>query len=96
MTTTQQPRITISETTAALAQMIQGGGSFSYDLVAQALNVHRDTLNASLWTLEDLGAITYTKSRRGRPPKGSTGPAFTVKIHPKSWVWSAISTGEAR
>jgi hypothetical protein len=96
MASTQHPRIVISEATTALARMIKGGGTFSFELVTKVLDVHRDTLNASLKTLELFGAISFTNPRRGRPPKESAGHEFAVEVNPQSWVWAAIAQSEVK
>jgi transcription initiation factor IIE alpha subunit len=67
MATTPTNGITISETTASLARMLDGGGVFFYEDLTAALGIHRDTLDKALFTLEDLGAISYVRARRGRP-----------------------------
>lgn len=84
--------VRISNATAATARAISGGWRFYIEDLLAILDVHRDTLNSALDTLEELGAISYQRAARGRPPKGSKGPSIIVTVHHGSWVWEALDT----
>lgn len=92
MSTTSTKRYRINETVAALAPLISDGGQFYYRDLIGKLGVHRDTINAALLSLENIGAISYQRNAPGRPLKDLSehGPATWITVVPTSWVWSAL------
>lgn len=82
--------VKISITTAATARVISGGWRFYISDLLAILGVCRDTLNTSLGTLEELGAINYQRPAKGRPRKESGGPSITVTVRAENWVWQAL------
>lgn len=82
--------VKISKATFATARVVSGGWRFYVSDLLAILGVCRDTLNGSLDTLEELGAISYKRAAKGRPRKECGGPSITVTVHAENWVWQAL------